>query len=378
MVAKRYPDPLGMKNIPFFNYPALFAEREKEYMEVIHGVLLRGYYIMGPEVEEFEAELARYLGVKHAIGLADGTMALICAVRAAGVRPGDEVLVSAHTFVASAAAIHHCGGVPIPVDCGPDHLMSGAAAKEAVTSRTRGIMPVQLNGRTTDMDPIMELVRDHDLILVEDSCQALGSSFDGKSAGTFGAAGTFSFYPSKTLGCFGDGGALCTNDDDVAERVRSLRDHGRSADGDVTEFGYNSRLDNVQAAILLLKLRTYDEDVSKRRHLAGIYDHRLSAIDALHLPPAPDADDRHFDIYQNYEIEAENRDALREHLAASNIGTILQWGGKTLQQFSALGIQGNVPNTDAMTKRFLMLPMNTSLSDGDIHYVCDHIQKFYC
>ena len=365
------------RNIPFFNYPALFAEREKEYIEVVRGVLQRGSYIMGPELEEFEAKLARYLGVKHAIGLGDGTMALICAVRATGIRPGDEVLVSAHTFVASAAAIHHCGGLPIPVDCGPDHLMSGAAAKEAVTSRTRGIMPVQLNGRTTDMDPIMELVREHDLILVEDSCQALGSSFDGQFAGTFGAAGTFSFYPSKTLGCFGDGGALCTNDDDVAAQVRSLRDHGRTADGNVTQFGYNSRLDNVQAAILMLKLRTYDEDVARRRELARIYDQRLSEIGALHLPPAPDADERHFDIYQNYEIEAENRDALREYLSASNIGTILQWGGKTLNQFSTLGMQSELPNTDAMTAKFMMLPMNTSLNEDDINYVCEHIERFY-
>lgn len=364
--------------IPFFNYPALFAEREKEYMAVIHGVLSRGYYIMGPELEEFEAELARYLGVKHAIGMADGTMALICAVRAAGVRPGDEVLVSAHTFVASAAAIHHCGAIPIPVDCGPDHLMSGTAATEAVTSRTRGIMPVQLNGRTTNMDPIMELVREYDLILVEDSCQALGSSFDGQLAGTFGAAGTYSFYPSKTLGCFGDGGALSTDDDDVADMVRSLRDHGRASDGDIQVFGYNARLDNIHAAILLGKLRTYDDDIAARRKLAGIYDERLSRIGTLHLPPAPGTDERHFDIYQNYEIEAENRDALREHLAANNIGTILQWGGKTLNQFPALGMQGGLPNTDAMTERFLLLPMNTSLSDGDIHYVCDHIQEFYC
>ncbi len=366
-----------MNNIPFFNYPALFAEREKDFMAVIEGVLRRGSYIMGPELEEFESELAHYLGVKHVIGLGDGTMALICAVKAAGIQPGDEVLVSAHTFVASAAAIHHCGAVPIPVDCGPDHLMSGAAAKAAVTSRTRGIMPVQLNGRTTNMDPIMELVRENGLILVEDSCQALGSSFDGQLAGTFGIAGTYSFYPSKTLGCFGDGGAVSTNNDDVAETVQSLRDHGRTPDGDVVRFGYNSRLDNIQAAILLLKLRTYEKDIEKRRNLAHIYDERLSAINALLLPPAADSDNRHFDIYQNYEIEADNRNALRKYLAANNIGTILQWGGKTLQQFPALGMQVNVPNAEAMTEKFMMLPMNTSLTGDEVNYVCDNIKNFY-
>ncbi|MFK8030849.1 MAG: DegT/DnrJ/EryC1/StrS family aminotransferase [Gammaproteobacteria bacterium] len=366
-----------MKSIPFFNYPALFAEHETEYMDVMNGVLNRGYYIMGPELAEFEAELARYLGVKHCIGLADGTMALICAVAAAGIKPGDEVLVSAHTFVASAAAIHHCGGKPIPVDCGSDHLMCGEAAKAAVTSKTRGIMPVQLNGRTTNMDPIMELVSEHNLVLVEDSCQALGSSFNGQFAGTFGAAGTFSFYPSKTLGCFGDGGALCTDDDDIVEYARSLRDHGRTSDGDVVRFGYNARLDNIQAAVLLYKLKTYGKDIARRRELAGLYDERLKNNAALHLPPAPDADKRHFDIYQNYEIEADKREALREHLTANGVGTILQWGGKTLQQFPALGMNGHTPMTDEMTKKFMMLPLNTSLSNDDIHYICDQIDSFY-
>ena len=365
------------KEIPFFNYAALFAVREREYLEVIQDVLRRGFYIMGPEVQQFEQELARYLGVKHAIGVADGTMALVFSVRASGILPGDEVLVSAHTFVASAAAVHHCGATPVPVDCGPDHLMSCAAARTAVTSKTRGIMPVQLNGRTADMDSILALSHERDLILVEDSCQALGSKYKGRFAGTFGSAGAFSFYPSKTLGCFGDGGALVTNDDEVAEFVRTLRDHGRTPDGDIKRFGYSARLDNVQAAILLLKLRTYDEDVARRRHLASIYDQRLSAIDALHLPPAPDADDDHFDIYQNYEIEADNRDALRQHLAENNIGTILQWGGKMLHHFCALGMQGDVPNTDAIRERFLMLPMNTSLSEDDIHFICDQVEKFY-
>lgn len=366
-----------MKKIPFFNYPALFAEREKEFTEVIQRVLRSGYYIMGPELEALEEQLARYLGVKHVIGLADGTMALICAVRAAGIKPGDEVLVSAHTFVASAAAIHHCGGIPVPVDCSRDHLISGPAAEKAITERTRGIMPVQLNGRTADMGPIMDLVREYNLILVEDSCQALGSSFEGQYAGTFGVAGTFSFYPSKTLGCFGDGGALCTDDDDIAATVRSLRDHGRTADGDVDRFGYNARLDNIQAAVLLLKLQTYDADIAKRRRLASVYNDRLASFDTLKLPPAPDSDSRHFDIYQNYEIDAENRDELRGHLANMNVGTLLQWGGKTLNHLSALGSRIDLPNTDAMVRSFLMLPMNTSLSEDDVHYICDCITQFY-
>jgi len=366
-----------MRKIPFFNYPALFEERESQYMEVIRNVLRSGYYIMGPELEAFESNLANYLGVKHVVGMADGTMALVCAVRAAGIKAGDEVLVSAHTFVASAAAIHHCGATPVPVDCGPDHLMDGDAARAAINNRTTGIMPVQLNGRTTNMDAILDLVKQHGLILVEDSCQALGSSYAGQYAGTFGAAGTFSFYPSKTLGCFGDGGAVCTNDDEVAEHVRSLRDHGRSTDGDVIRFGYNARLDNLQAAVLLFKLQSYDADIAKRRKLASIYEDRLSRVDSVRLPPGPSSDDSHFDIYQNYEIEADNRDDLREHLTQHGVGTILQWGGKVLHQFAALGLAATLPNIDFITKRFLMLPMNTSLSEDDIHFICDKIVDYY-
>ncbi len=366
-----------MRKIPFFNYPALFAAREAEFVDVIHRVLKSGYYIMGPELEAFERELAKYLGVRHVIGVADGTMALICAVRASGIRPGDEVLVSAHTFVASAAAIHHCGAVPIPVDGGRDHLMSPSAAAKMITPRTRGIMPVQLNGRTCNMDPILELVEDSGLILVEDSCQALGSRFDGRFAGTFGSAGTFSFYPSKTLGCFGDGGALCTDDDGVAEIVRGLRDHGRTADGDVREFGYNARLDNIHAAVLHLKLKTYDADIEKRRALARVYDERLSVMDGILRPPAPDEDTRHFDIYQNYEIQTDKRDELRAHLAERNVGTILQWGGRTLNHLSALNTQYDLEYTNKMARRFLMLPMNTSLTNDDVHYVCDQIADFF-
>ncbi|MEM8981976.1 MAG: DegT/DnrJ/EryC1/StrS family aminotransferase [Pseudomonadota bacterium] len=365
------------RKIPFFNYPALFAERREAFLSEIERVLTSGYYIMGPELEEFEWRLADYLNVKHVIGVADGTMALMCGGKAAGLKPGDEVLVSAHTFVASAAAVHHCGAIPVPVDCGPDHLMTGEAARAALTPRTRGIMPVQLNGRTTDMDPIMEIVNEHNLILVEDSCQALGSSFNGKLAGTFGEAGAFSFYPSKTLGCFGDGGAVCTDDDEIAERIRLLRDHGRTSDGDVASFGYNARLDNVHAAVLLLKLRTYDDDIAKRRSLAGIYESHLADLREVSLPPGPNADPRHFDVYQNYEIDAERRDELRDHLTGKGIGTLLQWGGRTLNQLSVLDHSAPLPHNDAMTTTYLMLPMNTSLSDADVEYVCDSIREFY-
>ena len=365
------------KQIPFFNYAALFEREEQELMPIIHDVLRRGAYVMQKDLLQFESNLGRYLGVKHVIGVADGTVALMMGLRAAGVTAGDEVIVPSHTFVASAAAIHHVGGVPVLADCGIDHLLDAPSVARKITSRTRAIMPVQLNGRTANMDGIVQLANQHGLKIVEDSCQALGSKFKGQFAGTFGVAGTCSFYPSKTLGCFGDGGAVFTNDDSAADYMRLLRDHGRAATGDVVTWGYNSRLDNLQAAILDCKLARYDEAIARRRAIAAIYDERLRTIPALLLPPGPNAESDHFDIYQNYEIEAERRDALRTWLDEQGVKTIIQWGGKTIHQFPELHLNADLPLTEVMTGRFMLLPLNTSLSDDDVFYICDQIVAFY-
>jgi dTDP-4-amino-4,6-dideoxygalactose transaminase len=368
---------LRARQIPFFDYPALFAEIETEVMSTVHDVFARGAYIMQSDLAGFENELAAYLGVRHAVGVADGTMGLLLPLLAKGLKPGDEVIVPSHTFVASAAAIHHAGGVPVLVDCGRDHLIDPESVQRAITSRTRGIMPVQLNGRTANMDPFLEIAQRNDLFIVEDSCQALGSRFRGRFAGTFGIAGSISFYPSKTLGAFGDGGAIVTNDDAVADAVRMLRDHGRGPDGNVWQFGFNSRLDNVQAAILRVKLRRYDQYIARRRALAALYDARLRDLGQLLLPPAPDASPEHFDIYQNYEIEADDRDGLRAFLEQRGVRTILQWGGKAIHQFPKLGYDVKLPYTERMVTRFMLLPLNTSLSDDDVHYVCDCIREYY-
>jgi dTDP-4-amino-4,6-dideoxygalactose transaminase len=367
---------LKPRQVPFFDYPALFAELENEVMSTVRDVFARGAYIMQRDTLDFESELAAYLGVKHAIGVADGTMGLLLPLMTLDLRPGDEVLVPSHTFVASAAAIHHAGGTPVPVDCGRDHLIDAQSAARSITARTRGIMPVQLNGRTANMDPLLDLAARHKLFIVEDSCQALGAKFKGRFAGTFGVAGSISFYPSKTLGCFGDGGAVITNDDDVAARIRILRDHGRGPDGNVWFWGYNSRLDNVQAAILRIKLRKYDIYIARRRELAAIYQARLGSLAQLLLPPAP-GDGEHFDIFQNYEIEADDRDKLRAHLETRGVRTILQWGGKAIHQFPKLGFTTSLPYTERMTERFMLLPMNTALSNDDVNYVCDCIEEFY-
>jgi len=365
------------RTIPFFNYKEAFAARETEYVEIFRDILRRGAFIQQRDLAEFEKRLAGYLGVKHAIGVGNATDGLMFAWMASGLEPGVEVIFPSHTMVASPASVAHAGGVPVAVDCGPDHLIDPDVIEAAITKRTRAIMPVQLNGRTADMDRINAIAERHGLFIIEDSAQALGSKFRGRFAGTFGRAGVFSFYPAKVLGCFGDGGAVVTNDDAIAERVLLLRDHGRSHTGEVVRWGFNSRLDNLQAAILDLQLRDYADVIAHRRMLASAYEEQLGDLSELHLPPAPDEDPDHFDIYQNYEVEAENRDGLRAHLSAAGIGTIIQWGGKAVHQFAGLGLRARLPYTERMFERCLMLPMNMTVTADDVEYVAHHIRRFY-
>jgi dTDP-4-amino-4,6-dideoxygalactose transaminase len=228
------------------------------------------------------------------------------------------------------------------------------------------------------MDALQKIAERHGLIIIEDAAQALGSQFKEKGAGTFGMAGTFSFYPAKLLGCFGDGGAIVTNDDQVAEKVALLRDHGRNDEGEVVAWGTNSRLDNIQAAILNMKLKTFDRDVARRREIASKYHEALKELPDLKLPPGPDTDPKHFDVYQNYELQSGHRDALRTYLTDNGIGTIIQWGGKAVHQFKGLGFDHvRLPVTEKMTSRFLMLPMHTALINEDVDYICECIYGFY-
>lgn len=364
--------------IPFFNYQALFKSKEKEIMTTFHDVLSRGAYILQKDLDQFEENIKNFLDVKHVFGVADGTNALIIALLAAGIGKGDEVILSSHTYIATAASVHFAGATPVLVECGKDHMIAPHAVKQAVTGKTRAIMPTQLNGRTCDMDALQEIADENDLIIIEDAAQALGSKFKGRSAGTFGKAGTFSFYPAKLLGCFGDGGAVVTNDDEMAKKISLLRDHGRNEEGEVIGWGTNSRLDNIHAAILDLKLKTFDDDIKRRREIAGMYHDRLSTIDQLILPPDPNADDIHFDVYQNYELEAERRDELKQYLADNGIGTIIQWAGKAVHQFDGLGFDDvRLPVVEKMTSRFLMLPMHTALKDEEVKYICDCVVAFY-
>lgn len=366
------------KSVPFFNYPALFKKQEKEIMNVIHDVLSRGAYILQKDLADFEENIKSLIGVKYVFGVADGTNALILALYAAGIQPGDEVIMCSHTYIATAASAHFTGAKPVLVECGPDHMIDPSSVEQAISDKTRVIMPTQLNGRTCDMDALQTIAEKYGLLIIEDAAQALCSKFKQKCAGTFGTAGTFSFYPAKLLGCFGDGGAVVTNDDAIAEKLFLLRDHGRNQDGLVVTWGTNCRLDNLQAAILNLKLNTFQQDIERRREIASMYHDALQDIEGLTLPPAPDDNGPHFDVYQNYELESDRRDDLKRYLADKGIGTIIQWAGTAVHQFNGLGFEDiNLPVVDQMTRRFLMLPMHTALSNEDVEYVYSCIRQFY-
>ena len=368
--------------VPFFDWRQLYAERAEAYARIIHDTALSGGFILQGAVDEFEAGLEAYLGVRHAIGLSNGTDAMLLGLRASGLKPGAEVILPANCFIAAAQAIHFAGGVPVPVEASDeDGLISPQAIEAAIGPATAAIMVVHVNGRVCAMDEIGAIAERHGLALFEDACQALGARLDGRPAGRFGALGAFSFYPAKTLGCFGDAGALVTDDDDLAARVRAMRNHGAGPDKaiprDCAEWGTNARIDNLQAAILAYKLGWYDEALTRRREIAGRYHGAFKGLDGLQLPPGPDADPRRFDIFQNYEVRLDRRDEFRAHLQARGIGNIVQWGGVALHQFRGLGFNQELPRADRFAARSLLLPMNHLLTDGQVARVIDVVRGFF-
>lgn len=365
------------RNVPFFNYPSVYSAYRQQFIAALDNVGQRGAFILQSDLVEFEQSLASYTGAKFAVGVANATDGLEMGFVAGGLQAGDEVIISSHTMMATASAVHVAGGVPVPVEVGPDRCIDLDSIEAAITPRTRAICPTQLNGRTCDMDRLMRIAQRNGLDVYEDSAQALGSNFKGRSAGTFGKTGCLSFYPAKVLGCLGDGGAVLTNDETIYRKLVLIRDHGRNADGEVEFWARNSRLDNLQAAFLNLQFKDYPKVVARRRAIAALYQGRLGTCPRIGLPPAPDGDRRHFDIYQNYEIVADKRDELRAYLKEQGIGTLIQWGGRPVHQFQKLGFAQRLPKTDEFFKRCMMLPVNMSVTDEDLHYVCDRIFEFY-
>ena len=368
-----------MREIPFFDYPQIYFRFEKEFDSIFKDVCSRGAFILQKDLLDFESNLAEFLNVSHAFGVADGTNAMILGLQASGIGPGDQVLIASHTYIATAAALKAVGAEPIFVDIGEDFLFSAEDAERKITPQTRAIMPTQLNGRCCNMDEIISIGKRYDLSIFEDSAQGLGARFRGKAAGTFGEFGTISFYPAKLMGCFGDGGAVMTNDQNVAAKLSLLRDHGRNSEGEVVDWGTNSRLDNLQAAFLNFRLSNYDEDIKRRRQIAKMYNDGLMGIDGIHCPPGPD-EGEHFDVYQNYELAVENRDELRDFLSGKGIKTIIQWAGSPVHHFEKLGYGkdkfSNLPRTDWFFERCLMLPIHMSLTDEEVEYIIEQVRLF--
>jgi dTDP-4-amino-4,6-dideoxygalactose transaminase len=374
-----YPIPFGgLMQVPFFRYPHVYESHKKALDEAISRVISRGAFIMQQDLASFEDQLADYTGAADVVGIGNATDGLEMIIADAGIGPGDEVILPAHTFIASASAVVAAGATPVFAEIAADHLLDPADAESRITERTRAIMPTQLNGRVGDMESILDLAKRHELVVLEDSAQGIGALYHGKMAGTFGSGGVLSFYPAKVLGCMGDGGAILTMDEEAGRRFRQVRDHGRDpSTGEVERWGRNTRLDNLQAAVLLVKLATLDEEIGRRRELGSRYDENLRDVAELTLPPRPEAEGvTHFDTFQNYEVTARDRDELRKHLSENGVGTILQWGGKAVHQFPALGFECSLPRTEKIMSEAFLLPMNNSLTLDEVDYVCEQVRAF--
>ena len=363
--------------VPFVDYAKQYHTYEEEILAAIKKVLSKGDLILREDVRQFEQNIADFLGLRYAVGVKNCTDAMYLSLLAVGIKLGDEVITVAHTFVATVADIVHCGATPILVDIGDDHLMNVDLVEGAITPRTKAIMPVHLNGRTCNMEKLMKIASEHNLLVIEDAAQALGATFDGKKAGSFGITGCFSFYPAKCLGAFGDAGIVVTNSEEIADRIRSYRDHGRQTKEDVAGFGFNSRLDNLQAAILNVKFKYLSGWIERRREVANMYQQGLSGLPYLRLPPPPESGTRYFDTYQNYVIRAQDRDKLVAYLSESGVETLISWA-KPMQHQKTLNLSHfHLPVTEQLSREVLSLPMNTELSNEQVEFVIDAVRKFY-
>ncbi len=328
-------------------------------------------FILGPNTQAFEKEAAEYLGVKHALGCANGTDALHLGLLAAGVGPGDEVITTSFTFIATAEAIRYVGATPVFVDILPGSLnIDPELIRAAINEKTKAIIPVHLFGQAAEMDEIMAIANDHGLAVVEDCAQSIGSAYKGRKTGTFGTAGTFSFFPSKNLGCYGDGGMVTTNDDDAAAAIRVYRNHGSSKQYYHDVIGYNSRLDELQAVILRIKLKYLDEYNSNRLRVAKTYN-RLLAGSRFETPAIPD--DRNH-IFHQYTLLCDGRDAVREAVLAKGISCAVYYPVPLHQQKAfADTAQPKLPVTEETSLRCLSFPVFPEMTEAQIETVCEAI-----
>jgi len=358
--------------VPLLDLRRHIADLRSEIDAAIAGVLDRGWFILGEEVMHFEEEFAAYCGVRYAVGVASGTDALYLALRAVGVGAGDEVVTVANAGVPGVAAIELARGRPVFVDVDPTtHTMDPALVEEVITSRTRAILPVHLYGHPADMDLLLEIAHRHDLAVVEDAAQAHGAIYRGRRVGSIGHIGCFSFYPTKNLGAYGDGGAVVTDDADLAERVRRLRQYGWEKQYYSTMRGVNSRLDELQAAILRVKLRHLETWNARRRQIAARYTALLAGGPVIAPTEAPDV----VHVYHLYVVRSSRRNALQEHLRQAGIGTGIHYPlpAHLQEAYRDLGCApGSLPITEQLAGEVLSLPMYPELTDEEVERVAEH------
>lgn len=355
----------GLPKIPVLDLTLEIEALWDELMAAIQGVLKSGQFIMGPNVKAFEQEVAAYLGVKHAIGVNSGTDALVIALRAAGIGPGDEVITTPFTFFATAEAVSQVGATPVFVDIDPRTFnINPELIEPAITPRTRAILPVHLYGQAADMDPIMALAEKYNLRVIEDTAQAFGGEYKGKKLGTIGDVGCFSFFPSKNLGAFGDGGLIASNNDEIAEVARMLRVHGARKKYYNEMIGYNSRLDEIQAATLRVKLPHVDEWNEGRRQVAYRYNELLKDVPGI-ITPFEDRNAKH--IYHQYTVLVQNgkRDELKDHLAENGIGTMVYYP-VPINRLPIYEKQApNLPVAEQLAGKVLSLPIGPFMLEED-------------
>jgi dTDP-4-amino-4,6-dideoxygalactose transaminase len=363
--------------IPAENITRQYRRIRREVADAIAEVLPTGRYTLGPQVSAFEEEFAGYCQCKYSVGIASGTEALHLALLACGVGPGDEVITVANTYIATAFAISYCGATPVFVDVDPVTFNIDVSQIEAkITPHTKAILPVHLYGQIADMDPLLEVARGHGLRVVEDAAHAHGALYRERRAGSLGDIGCFSFYPGKVLGCYGDGGAVTTSDDELYDRVKVLRYMGQHKKYLHEIIGFQQRLDEIQAAILRVKLRHLDAWIAERNHVAALYDALLVGLPLTRPQIVGDA--KH--VWYMYTIRTPRRDDLLAHLAAHGIGSQVMYPLEVPYQpaYRDLGYKmGDFPVADAQVKDILCLPMFPELTRTEVHQVTTAIREFY-
>jgi dTDP-4-amino-4,6-dideoxygalactose transaminase len=361
-------------NVPLVDLKAQYRSIKPEVDVAIQRVLDHTGFILGEEVKTFEAAFADYLGASGTVGVASGTAALQLALQACGVGRGDEVITTAHTFIATAEPIVNLGALPIFVDIDPATFnMDPDCVESAITSRTKAIVPVHLYGRPAPMDELMQIADRHGLTVIEDAAQAHGARYRGRSCGTIGSMGCFSFYPGKNLGAYGDGGAVTSNDAALLARVRKLRDHGRTTKYEHDEIGYGERLDALQAAVLGTKLRHLADWTAARRSHAHRYSGLLAGAGVT--TPTEDPQDEH--VFHLYVVRARRRDALLEHLVKAGIGAGIHYPIPLHRQAAFRDLPPvSLPHTELAASEILSLPLFPELRDDQIELVADQVREF--